>query len=141
MPGTDNAAMKKKLSLILFVLLSYVSLPAAENTIGLQGKWQFAIDSLDRGVGERWYARTFTETVRLPGSMTENGKGSPVSVSTHWTGDILDSSYFTSPQYEKYRRPGSIKIPFWLQPDAYYCGAAWYRKKIVIPSEWKGRPV
>ncbi len=141
MPGIDNAAMKKKLSLILFVLLSYVSLPAAENTIGLQGKWQFAIDSLDRGVGERWYARTFTETVRLPGSMTENGKGSPVSVSTHWTGDILDSSYFTSPRYEKYRRPGSIKIPFWLQPDAYYCGAAWYRKKIVIPSEWKGRPV
>jgi beta-galactosidase/beta-glucuronidase len=73
--------------------------------------------------------------------MNENGKGSPVSVSTRWTGDILDSSYFILPQYEKYRRDGSIKIPFWLQPDRYYCGAAWYRKDILIPRQWNGRSI
>jgi len=40
---------------------------------------------------------------------------------------------FFSPDMEMYRRPGNVKIPFWLQPDKYYAGMAWYQKKIHIP--------
>ena len=68
-------------------------------------------------------------------------KGNDISLSTRWTGDILDSSYFKLPQYEQYRQPGNFKVPFWLQPDKYYCGAAWYRKEITIPSNWNDKSV
>jgi len=48
------------------------------------------------------------ESVRLPGSMAENGQGDDVTVKTGWTGDIVDRSYFTQKKYEKYRQPGNI---------------------------------
>jgi hypothetical protein len=47
------------------------------------------------------------------------------TVDTVWTGDIFDPSYFTEERYEKYRQPGQIKLPFWLQPDKRYIGPAW----------------
>ena len=75
----------------------------------------------------------FSETVKLPGSMAENGKGNEITVNTDWTGDIVDKSYFTDKKYEKYRKPGNIKIPFWLKPVKYYKGAAWYQKDVEIP--------
>ena len=42
--------------------------------------------------------REFHETVKLPGSMAENGKGNEVTVNTDWVGDIIDKSYFTEKQ-------------------------------------------
>jgi hypothetical protein len=109
--------------------------------ISLAGEWQFKIDSLDQGIYQAWYNDMFSETVRLPGSMAENGKGYEVSVNTDWTGDIIDKSYFTAAKYEKYRQPGNIKIPFWLKPVKYYKGVAWYRKEIDIPPEWNGKRI
>ena len=41
--------------------------------------------------------------------------------------------------YEKYRQPGNVKISFWLQPLKHYSGAAWYQKKINVPSNWNDR--
>ena len=81
------------------------------------------------------------ETVRLPGSMAENGKGDEVTLKTDWTGEIVDRSYFTDKKYEKYRQPGNIKIPFWLKPVKYYKGVAWYQKQVDIPSDWKDKNV
>ena len=81
------------------------------------------------------------ETVKLPGSMAENGKGDEVTLKTNWTGDIIDKSYYTEKKYEKYRQPGNIKIPFWLKPVKYYKGAAWYQKEIEIPAGWKGKRI
>jgi len=109
--------------------------------ISLAGEWKFRIDSLDRGVAEKWYNTLADETVNLPGSMAENGKGAEVSLKTKWTGNIIDKSYFTSPKYEKYRQPGNIKIPFWLKPVKYYKGAAWYQKEISIPEGWTGKRI
>ena len=40
-----------------------------------------------------------------------------------------------------YRQPGNIKLPFWLTPDKYYVGPAWYSRDIVIPAGWKGKDV
>ena len=32
------------------------------------------------------------------------------------------SPWFTAPEYAKYRQPGNVKLPFWLQPEKYYAG-------------------
>lgn len=59
--------------------------------------------------------------------MTSNGLGEDITVSTPWTGGIVDSAYFRSDAYARYRESGHIKVPFWLQPVKYYKGVAWYK--------------
>jgi hypothetical protein len=110
-------------------------------SFSLAGEWKFRIDSLDKGINENWCDSLFSESVMLPGSMAENGKGNDVSPSTDWTGDIVDRSYFTDSRYEKYRQPGNIKIPFWLKPVKYYKGAAWYQKEFFLPSGWNDKNI
>ncbi len=110
-------------------------------SLSLSGDWKFKIDSLDQGIKESWYNNSFDEVVKLPGSMAENGKGDEVSLTTKWTGDIIDKSYFTDKKYEKYRQPGNIKIPFWLKPVKYYKGPAWYQKEFELPASWNDRNV
>ncbi|GGB24623.1 sugar-binding domain-containing protein [Puia dinghuensis] len=128
----------------LFLYLTFMGVLrvlAQEQTIDLSGKWAFAIDSLDKGVAGKWYAKPLADSVVLPGSMTTNGKGDEVTVHTPWTGSIEDSSWFFAPQYAAYRQPGAIKVPFWLQPVKYYKGAAWYRKEVIVPRSWKGKHI
>ncbi len=107
----------------------------------LAGEWKFRIDSLDQGIAERWYEAELNETVKLPGSMAENGKGDDVSLSTKWTGDIIDRSFFTDKKYERYRQPGNFKVPFWLQPVKYYRGVAWYQKEFELPQEFNDQRI
>jgi hypothetical protein len=110
-------------------------------TINLAGQWKFKIDSTDDGVKERWFLANLPETITLPGSMAENGKGDDISVNTKWTGGIVDKSWFTAKKYEKYRQPGNVKVPFWLNPLKSYVGAAWYQKNVVISREWQGKHI
>lgn len=133
--------MKTKLYLILLAFSIAPALSYAQHQLDLSGQWQFKTDPSDKGVSGKWFSQTFSEAVRLPGSMAENGKGDDITLNTHWTGDILDSSYFKLPEYAKYRRAGSIKVPFWLQPEKHYLGAAWYRREVNIPSDWKDREI
>ncbi|MBB6129226.1 sugar-binding domain-containing protein [Mucilaginibacter lappiensis] len=109
--------------------------------IDLSGKWAFQVDSLDQGIPEKWYKNTLPGKIILPGSMTTNGLGNDITVNTPWTGSIEDSTWFRNPEYEQYRQPGNIKIPFWLQPDKYYKGAAWYQKKVTIPATWSKKHI
>src|SRR3569833_1115822 len=109
------------------------------DTIRLSGNWLFQTDPKDIGVNERWYDKKLTGQIKLPGSMTSNHLGDDISVHTPWTGGIEDSSWFHKPQYAVYRKPGHIKIPFWLQPEKYYKGVAWYQKTIVVPAGWRGK--
>jgi hypothetical protein len=129
------------LILLLFITGCSGSVHETRNNISLSGEWGFRIDSLNQGIDNEWYNDSFTESVRLPGSMAENGKGDEVTLKTDWTGDIVDRSYFTEKKYEKYRQPGNIKIPFWLKPVKYFKGAAWYQKEIEIPADWKGKRI
>jgi hypothetical protein len=112
-----------------------------ENSITLHGQWQFQIDSLDVGISEEWFNADLAETIMLPGSMAENGKGNDVTVYTQWTGQIVDSSWFIDDKYARYREPDYIKIPFWLQPVKHYVGPAWYQREIEIPASWSGQSV
>ncbi len=109
--------------------------------ISLAGEWMFRIDSLDQGIEQGWYNERSDETVVLPGSMAGNNKGSEIDLNTPWTGDIVDKSYFVEKRYEKYRKEGNIKIPFWLKPVKYYKGAAWYQKEVEVPEGWKDKRI
>lgn len=135
--------MMKKGILILTSLL-FLTLSCQENKIekiDLSGEWQFQADPEDRGVREKWYENELSDVVRLPGSMEENGKGDDITFDTQWTGGINDPEWFTDPNYAPYVNAGNIRFPFWLQPEKKYTGAAWYRKKVSIPEEWKEKTV
>jgi len=119
----------------------------AGDTLSLAGEWRFRTDPMDKGIEERWFGAwlpgtvRISGTVRLPGSMAENGKGDDVTVNTQWTASIYDSSWFFDPRMAKYREPGHLKLPFWLTPAKHYVGAAWYQREVVVPGGWKGHPV
>jgi hypothetical protein len=110
-----------------------------QSRIDLSGSWKFTADPLDKGISESWFNQVLTDSLILPGSMTTNGKGDDISLTTPWTGRITDSALYKTPEYARYREPGNIKIPFWLQPVKYYKGAAWYQKEVTIPEDWKGQ--
>lgn len=131
---------------VKFLLIGIVSLWATQvsgqnQSIELQGTWRFAIDRGDRGETERWYTRRLADEIVLPGSMTENLIGDPITLETQWTGSIFDSTYYTNPRLAEYREPDNIKIPFWLTPNRYYVGAAWYQRDVEVPAEWAERHV
>ncbi len=113
----------------------------AGEAIGLAGTWRFALDRADAGELERWFARDLPGEVRLPGDLAEQGIGDPPSAETRWTGGIVDRAWFTAPEYARYREPGRVKVPFWLQPERHYVGAAWYQRDLEIPEAWRGRRV
>ena len=123
-------------------LLLTTTLPmSAATALDLAGTWRFELDRHGAGVAERWFARPLPSALRLPGSLPAEGIGDPVTVATAWTGGIVDRSYFTAPEYAPYRQPGNIKVPFWLQPDTHYVGAAWFQRDIEIPAAWAGRRI
>jgi hypothetical protein len=107
----------------------------------LSGTWTFELDPDDQGIAESWHRRTLHDTLHLPGSLQAQGFGQDISVDTEWTGSIFDDSWFTEPRYEPYRRPGNVKVPFWLQPDKHYQGAAWYQRGVEIPPDWQSQRV
>jgi hypothetical protein len=109
--------------------------------ISLSGKWRFELDRDNAGIQQLWFKRDLEQTVRLPGSLPAQGIGDEVTVATKWTGEIVDKSWFTSPDYARYREPGNIKIPFWLQPDKYFAGVAWYQRDVKIPAGWSSKRI
>ena len=110
-------------------------------TVDLAGEWRLALDPDDRGIDERWFARPLEDTVSLPGSLPAQGIGHPPDVGTGWTGSIFDPAYYTADRFAPYRRPDNVKVPFWLQPERYYAGVAWYQRTVEMPPAWEGRRV
>lgn len=108
-----------------------------DNVVSLAGQWKFSLDTSNVGTREAWYNKALPQTITLPGSLTENGYGEEPSLETRWVGSLLDSSWFKSPRYAKYREPGNLKLPMWLTPVKYYRGVAWYQREIEIPASWE----
>ena len=73
--------------------------------------------------------------------MMTNGKGDPVNLDTPWEGDFNDKTFFTQERYAPYRRADNFKIPYWLQPNLYYAGVAWYQRDVTIPDSWAGKTI
>jgi hypothetical protein len=99
------------------------------------------LDRANAGVREKWFDRELKDKVKLPGTLAGQGIGDDVSLETKWTGGIQDPQWFKSPIYAPYTKPDSFKFPFWLQPDKYYAGIAWYQREIEIPEKWKGERI
>ncbi|MDO3626210.1 sugar-binding domain-containing protein [Mucilaginibacter sp. BT774] len=143
--------MESKHQLILILMASLLTFFSSHadagqgvntvDTIRLSGKWRFQTDPADVGVKQKWYKKQLKGTISLPGSMTSNHLGDEITVNTPWTGGIEDSSWFHKPEYARYRKTGNIKVPFWLQPEKYYKGVAWYQTVINIPGNWRGKAV
>lgn len=114
---------------------------SGQSEIDLSGTWQFMMDPDDAGESEKWFDRELIETVKLPGSMVENGKGFDIDLETQWTGGIQNSAWYTDPNYAPYHDPDNIRFPYWLQPEKKYTGASWYIKKVNIPVSWKDEKV
>jgi hypothetical protein len=137
------ALLAKGLPCLLICWLLWPSSAGAAGSegISLAGPWRFELDPRDRGQAEKWHERKLPGQLKLPGSLAENGIGDDVSVDTSWTGQIVDRSWYTDPQYEPYRRAGNVKVPFWLTPVKHYVGPAWYQRQVVIPDAWKGKHI
>ncbi len=80
--------------------------------IDLQGTWKFALDSLDTGENEQWYAKTLEDEIGLPGTTDTNKKGIP--------NNNYEETTYLSREYS-------------------YRGKAWYQKEVDIPSGWGGK--
>lgn len=122
--------MRRIFSLVAVCVMVLMT-SCTRRTIDLSGEWQFGIGDVPQ----------FDDRIILPGSMLTNGKGYDVTVDTRWTGSTYDSSYYYSPMLEKYRKTGNVKFPFFLTPDKYYVGNAWYRRTVYVPRGWEGHPV
>lgn len=112
---------------------------ARTDTISLAGTWRFSMDSADQGVREAFWSRTLPGTIRLPGSMVQNGLGYPITLETRWTGSIYDSSWYFDPAMAPYR--DSLMFPFFLTPRTRYVGPAWYQKTLTLPAGWQGKQI
>ncbi len=123
----------------LGLCLPALSLWPSTNTLDLSGTWRFAMDPEDRGTSEAWYQQTLPEAIQLPGDLVSQGYGDAIHLDTPWMGSLFSRAYFDEPQYAPYREAGNIKVPFWLQPERYYAGAAWYQKTVEIPASWVGK--
>ncbi len=127
--------------LALISLFPFAAPVLSAQTPSARRRLAISADRANAGISERWYERALPGSVRLPGNLPAQGIGDEPTVDTGWIGTIVDRAYFEDPRYEPYRRPGNIKVPFWLQPEKYYAGAAWYQRDIEIPATWKGRRV
>ena len=83
----------------------------------LDGEWQFRMDPEDKGQEEGWAKGKvdFPDAIRVPGAWEAQGFG----------GETIALRYQGTPVCLR----GS------------YRGAAWYRKSVAIPADWKGKRV
>lgn len=127
--------------LLLQLLCVTFCISVHAQVMDLLGTWRFAVDRNDQGIFDQWYLRTLDDHVQLPGSMITNGKGDPVDLNTPWVGSFNDQTFFKLDRYAPYRTRENFKIPYWLQPDNYYSGIAWYQRDIEIPKSWKKKSI
>jgi hypothetical protein len=140
--GKDTGEFLRFLVLLLILFLP-TSLARADRSdpLSLAGQWRFQLDRQGAGIKEKWFARTLEQRIQLPGALQNEGFGDDIAVDTKWTGDVNADQWLKGDRYAKYREPGNIKVPFWLQPQKHYVGIAWYQREFQIPKRWEGKRV
>ena len=89
------------------------------NKLDLSGKWEVALDSLDKGITEKWFEHTFTDKISLPGTLCDAGYGNPCKLKP-----AMEREVFLN-----------------LKRKFDYVGVAWYSRKVNIPSSWKEKNI
>jgi len=82
-------------------------------SLDLSGSWQFAPDTGKAGIAEKWFQKDLPDSILLPGTMDLNRKGFR---NTDTTTMHLNRVYV-------------------------YEGAAWYRKEISVPENWRDKHI
>lgn len=124
-------------TLLLAVLLAPVAAQADGMDLG-GNSWSVRLDRDDRGQAEKWFKQKLSNRVVLPGVLTEQGYGDPPTMQTQWTGNI-NPIWQSDPYYKQYQTADNFKMPFWLQPERHYVGAAWYQRDIEVPQRWRDK--
>ena len=100
---------------VIFSLLAGMALQtyAQLATLDLSGTWRFQTDPMGFGMtpGSELYLSRLAETMSLPGTMDEGGKG----------------------------LPNAARYVDRLSRKFEYCGAAWYQRELTVPEAWKGK--
>lgn len=106
--------MKRKI-LFVAILLCTQLLSAQQETINLSGTWRFQADPMGFGKtpGSELYEAKLTESIMLPGTTDEGGKG------------MLTTARYVDRLTRKFE----------------YCGQAWYQREVVIPDEWREKEI
>lgn len=112
---------KRFLILLLFTLTNILCIAqnlqqgksSSRQRIELQGSWQFAVDTTNAGIPEKWFTKDFSETVHLPGTTDLNKKG------------IYNTDSTTMHLSRVYK----------------YEGPAWYRRKVTIPKGFQDKHI
>ena len=81
--------------------------------LDLKGQWQFALDSANKGIQEQWFLKDLHDQVSLPGTTDLNKKG-------YYNRDTTTMHLSRVYKYE---------------------GPAWYRRKVTIPKDFKGKHI
>ncbi|MCU0796552.1 MAG: discoidin domain-containing protein [Akkermansiaceae bacterium] len=109
----------------MFAAFAPLSLRAGETSVSLAGEWKFELDRKDSGVGEGWFNKDLGGSIQLPGTITTNKLGDPITAIRQqiWGGDFTDQ-------------------PLWHPMLRYdFRGNAWYQTTVDIPQEWAGQSV
>ncbi|MEQ7129184.1 sugar-binding domain-containing protein [Actinopolymorpha sp. B11F2] len=117
--------------------------------IDLASRWKLRLDPGDSGITDRWWQTSWgyppdqvePDHIDLPGSLQSQGYGNEVTAQTDWVAHRgVERSTFpdwwTHPMYARYRTPGQVRFPYWLQPLRHFVGAAWYQREVAIPDAW-----
>ena len=131
--------MKKNICLLFSIFfISALSSQSAE--LDLSGQWAFELDRNDVGVEKQWFNQEFAHSVRLPGSLQEQGFGDRPAADTEWMSGI-GANLLDDPRFKEYIEGDEFQCPFWLTPKRVYTGAAWYQRDVRIPADWTNQRV
>ena len=122
------------------------------DTIDLSGTWNLQLDPRDEGLEERWWESFPGESgpgesprsseeggpVTLPGAIHAQGYGEPPGPETEWTVSDIDASFRDDPHLGDLYRDDTFRMPYLLQPDRCYVGAAWFTREIELPESVEG---
>ena len=105
----------KKIVFLVIILSVNQFLMSQVQTVDLSGMWRFQLDPIGFGKtpGSELYLRKLSETIMLPGSTDQGGKG------VRTTARYIDR----------------------LTRKFEYQGMAWYQREIVIPDDWHNREI
>ena len=106
----------RKLLVLFIMLLSGFTALAQISRMSVSGIWQFKLDSLDKGINEKWHERQFEAKLNLPGTLDDAGIGNPVAA---------DTSTLNKP------------VMISLSRKHQYTGAVWYQRTIKISRDMK----
>lgn len=113
---------------------------AGDQAITLSGTWRVALDPESRGREVLESGGDQTGDIWLPGSLQQQGYGDRPAADSPWVGNSREAEW-ARPEYDGFRDDDTFKMPFWLQPERVYVGAAWYERTIDIPEAWAGQRV